>query len=287
MRSAVRIRSNHQCIHGFYRTPSPRSEDTLRLHFSQFGVVEAAEVMKDRFTGKSRGFGFVTFVDPASAARALSVEHTVDGRRCEAKVALPKALLLDAAGNGGAGSAAAAAAALGGGGAPLGLGLGGAGAGGGGSPPAGGARTTRIFVARIPAAVSEGQFRGYFEKFGRLQVGWFGCIVCCACACALCVRVSVSVSVCVRARVSVCARVCSCLRACALPGRGPAPRPRTPCACLLSHRSPPCRRAASCTAVPQDAYMPKDHSKQAYRGIGFVTFASPESVERVLSCKHW
>jgi RNA-binding protein Musashi len=33
--------------------------------------------------------------------------------------------------------------------------------------------------------------------------------------------------------------------------------------------------------------MPKDHSKQAYRGIGFVTFASPDSVERVLATKHW
>ena len=66
------------------------SEDTLRLHFSQYGVVEAAEVMKDRFSGKSRGFGFVTFVDPAAAQRALGMEHTVDGRRCEAKIALPK-----------------------------------------------------------------------------------------------------------------------------------------------------------------------------------------------------
>jgi hypothetical protein len=37
----------------------------------------------------------------------------------------------------------------------------------------------------------------------------------------------------------------------------------------------------------QDAYMPRDHSKQAYRGIGFVTFASPESVERVMAVKHW
>lgn len=66
------------------------SEDTLRLHFSQYGAVEATDIMKDRLSGKSRGFGFVTFVDPACAAAALQVEHTIDGRRCEAKVALPK-----------------------------------------------------------------------------------------------------------------------------------------------------------------------------------------------------
>ncbi len=33
--------------------------------------------------------------------------------------------------------------------------------------------------------------------------------------------------------------------------------------------------------------MPKDHSKTGYRGIGFVTFASPDSVEKVMASKHW
>ena len=33
-----------------------------------------------------------------------------------------------------------------------------------------GARTTRIFVARIPQSVTDTQFRAYFEKYGRLQV---------------------------------------------------------------------------------------------------------------------
>lgn len=30
--------------------------------------------------------------------------------------------------------------------------------------------------------------------------------------------------------------------------------------------------------------MPKDASKLGHRGIGFVTFASPDSVEKVLLC---
>jgi RNA recognition motif-containing protein len=44
--------------------------------------------------GKSRGFGFVTFLEPSSAQHALGAEHTIDGRRCEAKVALPKVCTL-------------------------------------------------------------------------------------------------------------------------------------------------------------------------------------------------
>ena len=31
----------------------------------------------------------------------------------------------------------------------------------------------------------------------------------------------------------------------------------------------------------QDAYMPKDATKQGHRGIGFVTFSSPDAVEQV------
>ena len=39
---------------------------------------------------------------------------------------------------------------------------------------------------------------------------------------------------------------------------------------------------AICVLRLQDAYMPKDASKLGHRGIGFVTFASPDSVEKVL-----
>mmetsp|Transcript_12952 Transcript_12952/g.22854 ORF Transcript_12952/g.22854 Transcript_12952/m.22854 type:complete len:112 (+) Transcript_12952:210-545(+) len=70
--------------------PWETSEDTLKTYFGQFGPLDTAEVLKDRYTGKSRGFGFITFLDTLSAQRALAAEHTIDGRRCEAKVALPK-----------------------------------------------------------------------------------------------------------------------------------------------------------------------------------------------------
>ncbi|MCA9686908.1 MAG: RNA-binding protein, partial [Myxococcales bacterium] len=39
----------------------------LRAAFEQFGAVEDAKVINDRETGRSRGFGFVTFANEADA----------------------------------------------------------------------------------------------------------------------------------------------------------------------------------------------------------------------------
>lgn len=141
--------------------PWQTEDATLLSHFSEFGTVEDAQIMRERYTGKSRGFGFVTFTTTAEAQHATTAEHVIDGRRCEAKFALPEGKV-------------------------------------------GSARTTRIFIARIPSSVSDIQFRGYFQQFGAVQ----------------------------------------------------------------------------------DAYMPKDPSKQGHRGIGFVTYASPDSVEHVMTGTH-
>ncbi len=54
----------------------------LQTYFSQFGPIQEAVIMKDRYTGKSRGFGFVTFSYADDAARVVATEHHVDGELC-------------------------------------------------------------------------------------------------------------------------------------------------------------------------------------------------------------
>ena len=54
-----------------------------RLLSTVCGYAQEVVIMKDRTTGKSRGFGFVTFQRASDAAHAGNKEHMVDGRRCE------------------------------------------------------------------------------------------------------------------------------------------------------------------------------------------------------------
>ncbi|KAK6362858.1 hypothetical protein TWF730_000311 [Orbilia blumenaviensis] len=58
-------------------------ENSLRAKFGEFGTVEDAVIVKDRDTGRSRGFGFVTFSseDEATAAQEAMNDQDFDGRR--------------------------------------------------------------------------------------------------------------------------------------------------------------------------------------------------------------
>ncbi|KAL4926629.1 RNA recognition motif domain-containing protein [Aspergillus undulatus] len=59
------------------------TDDSLRNVFSEFGVVTDAIVLKDRETGRSRGFGFVTFDSTEAADAAINAlnEQELDGRK--------------------------------------------------------------------------------------------------------------------------------------------------------------------------------------------------------------
>ena len=57
-------------------------DQSLRNTFESFGEVEEAIVISDRDTGRSRGFGFVTFADGEAADTAISAldGSDLDGR---------------------------------------------------------------------------------------------------------------------------------------------------------------------------------------------------------------
>ncbi|TKX27277.1 RNA recognition motif-containing protein 1 [Elsinoe australis] len=58
-------------------------DTTLRTKFEEFGQVDEAVVVKDRDTGRSRGFGFVRFANEADADKAIDAMNNVefDGRQ--------------------------------------------------------------------------------------------------------------------------------------------------------------------------------------------------------------
>ena len=68
------------------------TDDTLKSFFEQIGEVERAMVAKERETGRSRGFGFVTFVDEANNQKAVDLLNgkELDGRAITVTVARPR-----------------------------------------------------------------------------------------------------------------------------------------------------------------------------------------------------
>ncbi|KAL8168283.1 LOW QUALITY PROTEIN: hypothetical protein V2J09_009782 [Rumex salicifolius] len=102
--------------------------DGLKEYMIRFGELEDCIVMKERATGRSRGFGYVTFVSDDDAKKALSSEHVLGNRMLEVKVATPKEEMVRTSSK----------------------------------------KATRIFVARIPQSVNDSAFRSHFESYGEI-----------------------------------------------------------------------------------------------------------------------
>jgi RNA recognition motif-containing protein len=108
------------------------SDSTLEQLFSQFGTVQSAQVIQDRATGRSKGFGFVEMDTEAQAQAAIEGLHDQehDGRRLTVNEAKPRE---DRGGGGGGyGGGGGGRGGRGGGGGGYGGGGGGYGGGGGG-----------------------------------------------------------------------------------------------------------------------------------------------------------
>ena len=67
-------------------------DEDLREFFTEYGEVSSAKVITDKFTGKSRGFGFVEMPDDEAAQKAISEldNGTVEGRNIRVMEAKPK-----------------------------------------------------------------------------------------------------------------------------------------------------------------------------------------------------
>ena len=82
--------------------PFEANEDTLRTAFAEYGEVESARVITDRFSGRSRGFGFVEMPKNDEAETAITAMSGKDfqGRALTVNEARPRE---DRGGGGGGG----------------------------------------------------------------------------------------------------------------------------------------------------------------------------------------
>ena len=67
-------------------------DEDLKSYFAEYGEVTSAKVIMDKYTNRSKGFGFVEMSDDAVAQKAIAELDgaTVDGRSIKVNVARPK-----------------------------------------------------------------------------------------------------------------------------------------------------------------------------------------------------
>ena len=67
------------------------TEDSLRLMFEEFGEIESVKLIIDRFTGKSKGFGFVEMPSNSEADQAIKALNgkLIEGRNIKVNQANP------------------------------------------------------------------------------------------------------------------------------------------------------------------------------------------------------
>lgn len=112
------------------------TNQSLEELFAEYGQVKSAQVVQDRDTGRSKGFGFVEMSDGAAAQAAIDGlnQKEIDGRALTVNEARPR----EERGGGGGGGGSRGGRGGGGGGYGGGGGGGGYGGGGGGGGYGGG-----------------------------------------------------------------------------------------------------------------------------------------------------
>lgn len=106
------------------------TQENLQNYFSRFGEVVDCVVMKNNETGRSRGFGFVTFADPNNVDNVLhNGPHELDSRTIDPKPCNPRYMAKIQKG---------------------------------GSYP-------KVFLGGLPANVTETDLRQFFSRFGKVM----------------------------------------------------------------------------------------------------------------------
>ncbi|BHF59203.1 Chromatin assembly complex, subunit 3 [Sparganum proliferum] len=107
--------------------------EKLKFYFQKYGEIKNSLIMRDIITKKSRGFGFVTFVDPSVVESVLNdAPHTLDSKRIEPKIAVPKQTAMKVIAN-----------AL--------------------------SRTKKIFIGGVATSTTEEELLNYFSAFGNIE----------------------------------------------------------------------------------------------------------------------
>ncbi|HYJ63285.1 MAG TPA: RNA-binding protein [Parafilimonas sp.] len=67
-------------------------DEDLKEYFEEYGEVSSAKVITDKFTNRSRGFGFVEMPDESAAQKAIKELNgaVVEGRSISVTVARPR-----------------------------------------------------------------------------------------------------------------------------------------------------------------------------------------------------
>ncbi|XP_045461486.1 heterogeneous nuclear ribonucleoprotein 27C isoform X5 [Harmonia axyridis] len=106
------------------------TQDNLQRYFARYGEVIDCVVMKNAESGRSRGFGFVTFSDPGNVNVVLqNGPHTLDGRTIDPKPCNPRTL----------------------------------------QKPKKGGGYPKVFLGGLPSNVTETDLRSFFTRFGKVM----------------------------------------------------------------------------------------------------------------------
>ncbi|XP_055690398.1 heterogeneous nuclear ribonucleoprotein 27C isoform X1 [Lutzomyia longipalpis] len=106
------------------------TQENLQRYFARYGDVIDCVVMKNNESGRSRGFGFVTFADPGNVTHVLqSGPHNLDGRTIDPKPCNPRTL----------------------------------------QKPKKGGGYPKVFLGGLPSNVTETDLRVFFGRYGKVM----------------------------------------------------------------------------------------------------------------------